>query len=122
MRDRVDSSASKVPVPRYYLVRNNTGLWHLVDPKQWGSVKHGDATSVKTRCGVTVDVDGPDDLMYVTDWLTVEDALENYTADELFDEFKPYAGQCQSCLSSHKANGATDFARLPIPDDYHPQK
>ena len=122
MRERVNTDITEVPVPKYYLVRNDSGLWHLLDPSHAGRVKHGDSTSVTTRCGTNVDVGSADELLYVTDWLTAKDVLETYTADEIFDEFKPYAGQCQSCLASHKARGATDFARLSIPDSYKPPK
>lgn len=121
-RERVDTSVEEVPVPKYYLARNDTGLWHLVDPREFGRVKHGDADSVTTRCDTSVPVAGADDLKHVTEWLEVEDVVENYTADELWDEFKPFAAQCKNCLKSHRSDGATDFASLNVPEDYSPPR
>lgn len=103
-RERVNTDVSIVPVPNLYLVQSDSGLWHLITNREYGRFTNQDERDhVDALCGYTISVSSEEDLIHFKDWLTKEDIIENFTADEIFDDLKPFeGGGCGNCLQAAK--------------------
>lgn len=108
-REPVNTEATHVPIPDYYIVQHDDGMNHLVRPHDANDVVHNPGSgTVTTVCGMEMSGIDEDDLLHVKDLFSTDEILEyvgsECGADDLFTDLNWFGGNCQSCVAAHDYN------------------